>query len=58
MVRRAQIREWKNRKRQELGPAEYQRQYGSTYIRDDEQRAKWRAQKREQRINLGSRQAG
>jgi hypothetical protein len=52
------MRDWKNQKRQELGPAEYQRQYGSTYICDDEQRAKWRAQKRDQRARLGARQAG
>lgn len=57
-VRRAQIRDWQGKKRQELGPAEYQRQYGSSYIRDDEQRAKWCAQKREQRARLGARQAG
>lgn len=57
-VRLAQMRDWKNQKRQELGPAEYQRQYGSTYICDDEQRAKWRAQKRDQRARLGARQAG
>ena len=47
-VRRAQIQYWQGKKRQELAPAEYQRQYGSTYSLDAEQRERWRAQKRRQ----------
>jgi hypothetical protein len=56
--RREQIRDWKNQKRKELGSAEYQRQYGSTYSLDAEQRERWREQKRRQRSKSQQRQAG
>ena len=51
-VRRRQSRTWKIRKRQELGPAEYQLQYGAVYTISDEQCRIWREQKREQRAKL------
>jgi hypothetical protein len=51
-VRLRQSREWKSKKRQELGPAEYQRQYGAVYTISEEQRENWRVQKREQRARL------